>query len=104
MNLKPMGYYCEALDEIAIIPTCVSRNYIERHGGLKERKYISWLRREADIRLYMEWESFVKLTPEAQRTQCEDVIRRSLDVVAERCERKRIAFKKDELLADILAK
>ena len=70
---------------------------------VKERRYISWQNRYADIRLLMDWEAFVAASPDAQGQMCRQIIRDSMDVIAERCARKKIAFHKEALLQDLLA-
>lgn len=106
MQLQPMPHYCEALDSIDIIPCCVSREFMktfEQTAPVRERRYISWKNRYADIRLLMDWEGFIAASPEEQKRLCHQVIRDSLAVVADRCARKGIAFNKEALLQDIFA-
>lgn len=101
MKLKPMACYCEAIDEITIIPICVSK---ETRALFKspERKYVGWKRREADIRLYMDYEAFIEAPLDGKIEMCKKVIADSLDAIEERCRKKKIPFNKELLLEDIL--
>lgn len=105
LSVNSLVSYCEALDQIFITPCCVSQEFIKRFeetAPIKERRYISWQNRYADIRLFMDWETFVAASPEAQKQMCHQLIRDSLDVIAQRCSKKRIAFNKEALLQAIL--
>ena len=101
MKLKPMSYYCEAIDEIAIIPMCVSKE-TRAHFSTPERKYVGWIRRTADIRLYMDYEAFIEAPMDGKIELCKKVIVDSLDAIEERCRKRKVVFKKDLLLKDIL--
>ncbi len=57
-NDYTISRYTTVLDEIAIIPVCMSEEMIDR-GFYKERKYISKKKRTADIRLHMDYNVFV---------------------------------------------
>lgn len=106
MQLRPMKHYCAALDSIAIIPCCVSREFLqtfEETAPVRERRYISWKNRYADIRLMMDWETVIAASPQVRRQLCYQVIRDSLAVIGERCSKKGIAFNNEELLRDIFA-
>ena len=43
MSLGPASVYCDAIDEIGIIPFCVTREYLDIHK-CRERKFVSWKR------------------------------------------------------------
>ena len=101
MNLKPMNCYCEAIDSIAIIPMCVSKESRAIFNS-PERKYVGWKRREADIRLYMDYEAFIEAALDGKIALCKKVIADSLDALEDRCRKKKIEFKKEMLLRDIL--
>ena len=57
-NDYTISRYTTVLDEIAIIPVCMSEEMIDR-GCYKERKNISKKKRTADIRLHMDYNVFV---------------------------------------------
>ena len=67
--------------------------------GLKERKQIWRKKKEADIRLRMDYDRFVQETPENQRLMFIDIIVRSIQVVQEK---SKDDFRGNELIADIL--
>ena len=48
MKVIDLSKYCDALDTIGIIPFSGPNKHM---SDWKERKYVSWSRREADIRL-----------------------------------------------------
>lgn len=100
MTLKPMKNYSDVIDEIAIIPMCVKKE-TRQYFKTPERKYVSWKRRTADIRLYMDWELFMTSNQEARYEQCKKLIIDSIAVVEERCIKKGYAFNKELLLSDI---
>ena len=105
MQIASLAPYCEALDEVFISPCCVSQAFIKRFeetAPVKERRYISWQNRYADIRLFMDWEAFISASAEGQKEMCYQIIRDSLDIIAQRCSKKNIAFHKEALLQDIL--
>lgn len=65
----------------------------------KERKYISRKNRSADIRLYIDYERFIKETPKNQRLMYIENIIKSIEVLKERSKGD---FKGDILIQDIL--
>lgn len=65
----------------------------------KERKYISRKKNSADIRLYMDYERFIKETPKNQRLMYIENIIKSIEVLKERSKGD---FKGDKLIQDIL--
>lgn len=71
MNNIDLPLYCDALDTIGIIPFSGPDKYM---SDWKERKYISWARREADIRLRIDFDTFVKASQENQRAMVKEVI------------------------------
>lgn len=65
----------------------------------KERKYISRKNKSADIRLYIDYERFIRETPENQRLMYVENIIKSIEVLKERSKGD---FKGDKLIQDIL--
>lgn len=65
----------------------------------KERKYISRKNKSADIRLYIDYERFIKETPKNQRLMYIENIIKSIEVLKERSKGD---FKGDKLIQDIL--
>lgn len=77
MKTESFEKYTDALSEISIIPFCVSEellNFLQ----YRERKYIGWKRKEADIRLQIPYLSFVQASSEDRMNMCKDVVMRSL--------------------------
>jgi len=91
MHVEFLKKYTDCLDDIAIIPFCVDDEFMQIYQ-IKERKYIGWKRREADIRLRMNFNTFVRASKEERMQQCKEVIIRSLEVIAKRCEAKKFAL------------
>ncbi len=98
MNNIDLPLYCDALDTIGIIPFSGPDKYM---SDWKERKYISWARREADIRLRIDFDTFVKASQENQRAMVKEVIIKSLEIIKHRCEAKKLRFEFDHLLCDM---
>ena len=98
MKVKNMSEYCDAIDTIGIIPFSGPDKYM---SNLKERKYISWIRREADIRLRIDFNVFTKASMETQRIIVKDVIIRSLNVIKLKCDTKKLRFDIDNMIQDI---
>ncbi len=93
-----LSAYCDALDVIGIIPFSGPDKHM---SDWKERKYISWVRREADIRLRINFDTFVKSSREAQRAMVKEVIIKSLEIVKKKCAAKKLRFDIDQLLCDV---
>ena len=93
MKLKPMSCYCDAIDSIAIIPMCVSKE-MRALFNTSERKYVGWKRREADIRLYMDYEAFIAASMDGKIDMSKKIIVKSLDAIEARCAKKKIEFQK----------
>lgn len=100
MKVESLQKYTDCLDDIAIIPFCVDDEFMQTFQ-IKERKYIGWKRRDADIRLRMNFDTFVQATKEERMQQCKEVIIRSLEVIAKRCEAKKLRFDIVNLIQDI---
>ncbi|MBR6609572.1 MAG: hypothetical protein IKK99_05080 [Oscillospiraceae bacterium] len=84
---------------IAIIPTCVDEECWNILGW-KERKQIWRKKGEADIRLRMDYERFVKETPENKRLMFIDIIIKSIQAVQEH---SKADFNGEVLISDILS-
>ena len=102
MQVDTLRKYTDCLDDIAIIPFCVDDEFMQTFQ-IKERKYIGWKRRDADIRLRMNFDTFVRATKEERMQQCKEVIIRSLEVIAKRCEAKKLRFDVVTLIQDIFS-
>lgn len=100
MQVDTLQKYTDCLDDIAIIPFCVDDEFMQIYQ-IKERKYIGWKRRDADIRLRMDFDTFVQATKEERMQQCKEVIIRSLEVIAKKCEAKKLRFDIANLIQDI---
>lgn len=97
-GLEDINNYGTEFRSIAIIPTCFSDETWELIGW-KERKQIWRKKKEADIRLRMDYYQFKRSTPENKRLLTIDVIIKSLRVVQERSKGD---FKGEQLINDIL--
>ena len=84
---------------ICVIPTCVDDTFWDALGW-KERKLISRKKGEADIRLRINYEHFMKSTAREQRLLFYGIIIKSIQVVQERAVGD---FRGNELIADILS-
>lgn len=97
-NLMDVNNYGTEFGSIAVIPSCVSDDFWEALGW-KERKQIWRKKREADIRLRMNYDRFVGETPENQRLLFIQVIVESIRVVISRSKGD---FQGEKLISDIL--
>lgn len=97
-GLEDINNYGTEFRSVAIIPTCLDDHSWEILGW-KERKQIWRKKREADIRLRMDYYRFVKETPENKRLMFIDIIVKSIKVVQEKSKGD---FRGNELINDIL--
>ena len=67
----------------------------------KERKYVSLSRREADIRLRIDFDTFVKSSRETQRDIVKEIIIKSLEIIKHKCDAKKLRFDLDDMLYDM---
>lgn len=98
-DLENIDNYGTEFREIAIIPTCVNDEYWDGLGW-KERKQIWRKKREADIRLRMDYERFNNETQRNKRLLFIDVIIKSIRVVQEKSKGD---FEGNKLIRDILS-
>jgi len=98
INLEKLNNYGNEFESIAIIPTCVDDNFWEILGW-KERKQIWRKKKEADIRLRMDYYKFMKESYENKRLMFIDIIIKSIQVVQEKSKGD---FKGNELIKDIM--
>lgn len=97
-GLEEVDNYGTEFRLISVIPTCLDDQFWEA-SGWKERKQIWRKKREADIRLRMDYDRFVRETPENQRLMFIDIIVKSIQAVQEKSKGD---FRGNELIADIL--
>lgn len=97
-NLENTDNYGQEFSSIAVIPTCVSEK-MWVISGWKERRFISRKKREADIRLKMDYERFKSETKENKYILFADVIIKSILVVSQKSKGD---FNADKLIDDIL--
>ena len=97
-NEESLNKYGTEFISIAIIPTCVDDGYWDALGW-KERKQVWRKKREADIRLRMNYDRFIHETAENQRLLFIDIVIKSIQVIQERSKGD---FRGEELIADIL--
>ena len=65
LNLENTNNYGTEFQQLTIIPSCVDNEFWDALGW-KERKQIWRKNKEADIRLRMNYEHFIKETPKNQ--------------------------------------
>ena len=99
-KLESKDNYGTEFKEIAIIPTCASEEYLKILGW-KERKQIWRKKKEADIRLQMDYDRFISETEENKRLMFINVIVKSIEVVIERSKGD---FNGQQLIKDILSR
>lgn len=97
-GLEEVDNYGTEFRLISVIPTCLDDQFWEA-SGWKERKQIWRKKREADIRLRMDYDRFVRETPENQRLMFIDIIVKSIQAVQGKSTGD---FRGNELIADIL--
>lgn len=97
VGLEKDTTYGTEFEDIGIISIIVPQDI--KDWGLKERRLIKRKAKEADIRLYIDYERFIKETPENQRLMYIKNILDSIDVVIERSKGD---FKGEKLKQDIL--
>ena len=98
MKVIDLSKYCDALDTIGIIPFSGPNKHM---SDWKERKYVSWSRREADIRLRIDFDTFVKSSRETQRDIVKKIIIKSLEIIKHKCDAKKLRFDLDDMLYDM---
>jgi|GEM_PF-3545044 len=92
------GKYGEEFDDIAIIPTCSSKAVIESLGW-KERRLVRFKKKDADIRLMIDYDSFLEANSEEQRRLYVKCLLDSIKIVQEK---SRQDFRGQELIDDIM--
>lgn len=97
-NLEAIDNYGTEFYSIGIIPTCVDKKMLSILGW-KERKLISRKKREADIRLFMDYDKFVKENEENKKLMFVSVIIKSIEVIIEKSKGD---FRGEKLIEDIL--
>lgn len=90
--------YTAFLDRISIIPSCMPEN-VWNDIGWKERTYISWKKRYADIRLKISYEAFCEASHEGRKKLVINNIVESARVIERKTKGE---FKIDAFLRDIL--
>lgn len=86
--------YCADIDEIFVVFVC----FPEEECFYKERKYVSHKNRYADMRLYIDYDEFLKAYIPERIKMIYLIIERAVGIIAERVP----SLKKDELLKDIM--
>jgi len=95
--------YTDSLDSIGIIINCFSSELINNGFG-RERMYISLLRRNADIRLLIPFETFLNSNDEFRYYMVLGNIIKSINVIQEKMDKKKVYFNGKDLISYILAK
>ena len=68
MDIVSLDKYTDAISTISIIPFCVDEEF-KNTFACKERKYIGWKRKEADIRLFIPFIPFVQASKEEKLSE-----------------------------------
>ena len=100
MDIVSLDKYTDAISTISIIPFCVDEEF-KNTFACKERKYIGWKRKEADIRLLIPFIPFVQASKEEKLSICKEIIKKSLTEIHARCMVKKVRFDLETLLCDI---
>ena len=93
MDVIRLPRYCKVLDSIKIILFTVPDE--------KERKHISLKWREAEIRVRLDGDTFMKSAQDEQRDMVRTAITRALEIIRDRSEVKNFRFECKELLYDM---
>ena len=97
--LENNNYYGTEFREIAIIPSCMDDGFWNALGW-KERAKVWRKKGEADIRLRMNYERYMKETQKNQTLMFYDIIIKSIQVVQAKSKGD---FRGDKLIEDILS-
>ena len=97
-DLENKDNYGTEFREIAIIPSCMDDEFWTATGW-KERKQIWRKKREADIRLRMDYDRFMSGSLDERRLLFYDIIIKSIEVIKARSKGDFLA---DKLIKDIL--
>lgn len=100
MDIVSLDKYTDAISTISIIPFCVDEEF-KNTFACKERKYIGWKRKEADIRLFIPFIPFVQASKEEKLSICKEIIKKSLTEIHARCMVKKVRFDLETFLCDI---
>lgn len=84
MDVVRLPRYCKVLDSIKII--------LSTAPDEKERKHISLKWREAEIRVRMDGDTFMKASQDEQRDMVREAITRALEIIRDRSEVKNFRF------------
>jgi len=99
IGLENINNYGTEFKEISIIPSCMD-DELWNTLCWKERKQIWRKRKEADIRLRMDYNRFINETTENKRLLFIDIIIKSIQVVQEKSNGD---FRGEDLIKDILS-
>lgn len=97
-ELENINNYGAEFRIISIIPSCLDDNYWKA-SGWKERKQIWRKKKEADIRLRLDYNRFIEETMENRRLMFIDIIVKSIQAVQEKSIDD---FQGEKLIEDIL--
>lgn len=100
MKVMSLEKYTDALSHISVIPFCVDEEF-KATFNCKERKYIGWKRKEADIRLFVPFLPFVQASKDERLSMCKEIIRESLVIIHAKCIAKGVRFDLESLLCDV---
>ncbi len=87
--------YCDEISSIAIIPVCMTNEWIEKFS-IKERKYVSVKRGIADFRLFIDYLDLVNSDFSHQSKLFIKNVEQAICILSERVK----SFRKDEFLKD----
>lgn len=90
--------YGTSLDSICIVFICATERLLS-DGFLKERRYVSYIKKYADIRLQIKWTTFEKASPCEQRLW---VIKILFSAIQYLDTRNKLDFNGKKLITDII--
>lgn len=73
--------FSQIIQEIAIIPICFPE-YIIQGRDIKERKYISFKRSTADLRLFLSYEDLIEADNNERKKLCFEMIQKAAEYIA----------------------
>lgn len=79
-NLYDSKRYSDKIDSICIVAICTSLR-LQNEGFYKERKYISYKKRYADIRLRLDYEKFLSSSDDERKAMCFNLVLEAIQII-----------------------
>ena len=100
LNSIEISNYSSDLDEVSILPECFA-DWCLLGEEYKERRYISWQNRFADIRLRIDFYKFKNSDHSTRKGIVYDTIIESIKIVDEKVKKAKKHFDGEKLMKDI---